>query len=143
MMLTAAGGIEVIDDCYNANPESMAVALDALALRTARRRLAVLGDMRELGAESASAHRELGERAAPIVDHLYLTGDEAATIAAGARAAGLPAARITIASDRGALAAQVAGDLAPGDVILIKASRALELEHVVEVVLSAAGEEAS
>ena len=86
---------------------------------------------------------ELGERAAPIVDHLYLIGDEAAAVAAGARAAGLDGARITIVADRQELAARVVGALAPGDVVLVKASRALELEHVVNAIQSAAGEEAS
>jgi UDP-N-acetylmuramyl pentapeptide synthase len=115
----------------------MAVALEALARRPARRRLAVLGDMRELGPESANAHAELGERAAAVVDQLFLIGDEVERVAAAARDAGLPAGRITVAELLDELIAYVITTVAPGDAVLVKASRALELEHVVRAVVRA------
>ena len=132
-----AGGLVVVDDCYNANPESMAAALATLGDLAARRRIAVLGDMRELGAATPAAHAELGTRAAAVVDRLYVIGEEAETVARAARAAGLAAAAITVAPDRDALIAGVTADLQAGDSILVKASRALGLEVVVAAILAA------
>jgi UDP-N-acetylmuramoyl-tripeptide--D-alanyl-D-alanine ligase len=137
LALKRAGSVLVLDDCYNANPESMAAALATLAELEVGRRIGVLGDMRELGAASGAAHRELGERAARVLDRLYLLGEEAATVAAAARAAGMPEAAVIEARDREDLTRQVLGDLRPGDGVLVKASRAVGLEAVVEAVLRA------
>ncbi len=135
--IVRAGELLVVDDCYNANPESMAAALATLGELAARRRIAVLGDMRELGAAAPAAHAELGARAAAVVDRLHLIGDEAETVARAAREAGLAAAAITVAADRDALGAGVLADLRAGDAILVKASRALGLEAVVAAILAA------
>jgi UDP-N-acetylmuramoyl-tripeptide--D-alanyl-D-alanine ligase len=132
-----AGGIVILDDCYNANPESMAAALATLRDLEVRRRIGVLGDMRELGAASDDAHAELGTRAADSVDRLYLLGDQSPTVARSARAAGL--AEVIVARDRAELIRELVRDLEPGDGVLVKASRALGLEAVVEAILAAPG----
>jgi UDP-N-acetylmuramoyl-tripeptide--D-alanyl-D-alanine ligase len=135
LTLRRAGGILILDDCYNANPESMAAALDTLAELDVRRRIGVLGDMLELGAASRDAHRELGARAARVLDRLYLIGEEAETVAGAARAAGMAPPAILVSADREALVREVLRDLAPGDGLLVKASRAVGLEAVVEAVM--------
>ena len=91
--LLRAGPWLVIDDTYNAGPDSMAAALDVLADLPGRR-VAVLGEMLELGPGGPAAHREVGRRAAGTAALLVTVGDGALEIAAGARAAGLPAAAI-------------------------------------------------
>jgi UDP-N-acetylmuramoyl-tripeptide--D-alanyl-D-alanine ligase len=135
--IVRAGELVVVDDCYNANPESMAAALATLGDLAARRRIAVRGDMRELGAAASAAHAELGARAAAVADRLFLIGEEAGTVARAARAAGMAAAAIIIAPDRDTLIAGVTADLRAGDSILVKASRALGLEMVVAAILAA------
>src|SRR5438477_9077174 len=125
-------GVKFIDDSYNANPDSMKAALRTLVeLDADGKRIAVLGEMRELGDESVRAHREVGETAAELkVDHLIAIGNVAATIAEAARRAGLQNSS-TVAST--AEAAELLGELAaPGDLILIKGSRLARTEQVIE-----------
>ena len=95
-----AGGVRLIDDTYNANPASMQGALDALsALRGPHRGILVAADMRELGAGAAALHRELGRMAAARgTGKLFVCGDFSAEVAAGAAAAGMPAADIVTGS---------------------------------------------
>ncbi len=111
LSLKRAGEIQVLDDCYNANPESMAAALATLADLDARRRIAVLGDMRELGSATEDAHRELGERAARVADRLLVIGEERGIVAAAARRAGMTAGTVVEAKDREELIRQVVADL--------------------------------
>ncbi|HEY3663071.1 MAG TPA: UDP-N-acetylmuramoyl-tripeptide--D-alanyl-D-alanine ligase [Chthoniobacterales bacterium] len=126
------GGVQFIDDSYNANPDSMKAALRTLAeLETDGQRIAVLGQMAELGAESVRGHREVGEVAASLgIDHLISLGKDSAEIATAAHAAGLKQSQ-TLAS-----AAEVADFLCasahPGDLVLIKGSRAARTERVLE-----------
>jgi len=126
------GGIQFIDDSYNANPDSTKAALHTLAeLETDGQRIAVLGQMAELGAESARGHREVGEIAASLgIDRLISLGEDSSEIAFAARAAGL-ANSSTLAS-----AAEVAELLCetthPGDLVLIKGSRSARTERVLE-----------
>jgi UDP-N-acetylmuramoyl-tripeptide--D-alanyl-D-alanine ligase len=133
MEVRALGGGTVLVDCYNANPESARAALAALAgWPGARRRIAVLGDMLELGARAATLHREVG---ALVRDaELWVLGAHAADTAAGARRAGVTARRF---DGKPALAAALRAELAPGVVALLKASRGVALEDV----LADAGEE--
>ena len=125
-------GVQFIDDSYNANPESMRAALATLSeLDTDGRRIAVLGEMTELGKESERGHREVGEAAATLkIDELIAIGETAATIADAAQKAGLEKAR-SVGS-----AAQAADILAeetsPNDLVLIKGSRAARTERVLE-----------
>lgn len=126
------GGVQFIDDSYNANPDSTKAALRTLAeLETDGQRIAVLGQMTELGAASARGHREVGEVAASLgIDCLISLGKDSAEIAAAARAAGSTNSR-TLASP-----AEVAEFLCqtarPGDLVLIKGSRAARTERVLE-----------
>lgn len=130
-----ANGVTVIDDCYNANPMSMRAALDDLAATAAGRRVAVLGDMLELGPESARFHAEVGT-------HARASGVEL-LVAVGARSAAVADAFGTddahTAPDAAAAAALVPGLLQPGDTVLVKASRGVGLEAVTEALASAGG----
>jgi UDP-N-acetylmuramoyl-tripeptide--D-alanyl-D-alanine ligase len=132
-----ADGLAVLNDVYNANPTSMAAALRALAaLPTKGRRIAVLGDMRELGDASRDAHVAIGELAAALnVDVVVGVGEGGAAIA---DAAATVAQRVNVADANEALDA-VRTIVAPGDVVLVKASRAVGLEHVATGLLGAAG----
>jgi UDP-N-acetylmuramoyl-tripeptide--D-alanyl-D-alanine ligase len=129
-----ADNILLIDDSYNANPQSMKSALETLArLETKGQRLAVLGEMGELGNERESSHREAGTLAGSLaLDGLYLLGASAENVAEGARKSGLPENRIHIESDHGALVLRLRNDMTPGDRILIKGSRASKMERIVE-----------
>ncbi len=125
-------GVQFLDDSYNANPDSMKAALRTLVeLDAEGQRIAVLGEMRELGDELESGHREVGETAAALkVDRLIAIGNVAATIAEAAKRAGLEKSS-TVAST--AEAAELLTDLAePGDLVLIKGSRLARTEQVIE-----------
>ncbi|MEO5719233.1 MAG: UDP-N-acetylmuramoyl-tripeptide--D-alanyl-D-alanine ligase [Chthoniobacterales bacterium] len=125
-------GVQFIDDSYNANPDSTKAALRTLAeLETDGQRIAVLGQMAELGAESARGHREVGEVAASLgIDQLISLGTNASEIATAARAAGLEQSRTLASAEEVAdLLCQTAQ---PGDLVLIKGSRAARAERVLE-----------
>lgn len=123
----------VIDDAYNASsPEAMEGALDVLKEADGLRRVAVLGSMLELGPESDAAHRRVGEYVTGIKPHLLITvGEGGARIAESARAAGLNAANIVTCPDNEAVVAALQERKRPGDVILVKGSRGMAMEHVV------------
>jgi UDP-N-acetylmuramoyl-tripeptide--D-alanyl-D-alanine ligase len=127
-----ARGVTLIDDTYNANPASVTAALEALAPAGRKgRAVLVLGDMRELGAAAAALHRQVGERAAAAgLDQLWIAGEMAAEVAAGARRGGMAAHRIRVAR-KDDIADALAGWLAPGDLVLVKGSRAMRMETVV------------
>jgi UDP-N-acetylmuramoyl-tripeptide--D-alanyl-D-alanine ligase len=130
LQLSLAGGVRLLDDTYNANADSMLAALETLrALPCAGRRVAVLGDMAELGASSGPAHAEAGRRAAELgLDQLFAVGTRAAQMAASARSAGLRNAVDFLDAEEAARA--VNGFVRPGDVVLVKASRAMRLERI-------------
>ena len=125
----------VIDDAYNANPQSMRNALETLArLGASGARHAVLGQMGELGDASDAAHEELGRLAAQLgLDSLFLLGDTAERTAGAAREAGLDADRIIIGADHDALAHALHAKLGKGDRVLVKGSRAARMERVIEL----------
>jgi UDP-N-acetylmuramoyl-tripeptide--D-alanyl-D-alanine ligase len=128
-----AGGVRVLDDCYNANADSMRAALAALCdLPLQGRRVAVLGDMAELGAESDPAHSEIGRYAAELkLGQLFAVGKNAAVMARAARDAGLT--RVIEFADVEAAVRAVKNFLKPGDVVLLKASRSSHLERIAEI----------
>ena len=128
------GGLLLINDAYNANPVSMSAALSELTRRPAEgRRLFVAGDMKELGPDSPRYHRELGLRvAAGDLDGLFAVGEFAGEVAAGAVAGGFPAEAVFTFATVEELVAGLAGEVGPGDVVLLKGSRAMGLERVVE-----------
>lgn len=127
-----AHGLKVVDDTYNANADSMLAALATLEeLPCAGRRVAVLGDMEELGAHAQAAHEEVGRRAAGSgLAALFAVGRWAKTTVQAARAAGLAQARDFDSLE--AAEAAVRGFLKPGDAVLLKASRAARLERLSE-----------
>jgi UDP-N-acetylmuramoyl-tripeptide--D-alanyl-D-alanine ligase len=126
-----AGGVVLIDDSYNANPESMRAALDALvsigADPAVRRTVAVLGEMRELGADSATSHRELGTYAGARVDQLLVIGRAAQGIHAGAEDAG---GASVFVDDNAAAIGWLREHVGEGDAVLVKASRGARLDEV-------------
>ena len=126
-----AGGVVMIDDTYNASPGSMVAALDLLAGLPGRR-IAVLGEMLELGERHDDGHRVVGEAAGGIVDRLIVVGDGATGIAHGARSGGLGASHITVVRDLEAALDHLRPRLRDGDVVLFKASRGIGLEGLVE-----------
>ncbi len=130
--LLSSGGIYVLDDAYNANPSSMREALLLLdAIETRGERRAVLGDMLELGPDSERFHEEVG-RQVPARARLYVAGAFAEAVERGARAAGLPADRIGRFGSVPEMAEAVAKDARPGDLVLVKGSRGMRLERVIE-----------
>jgi UDP-N-acetylmuramoyl-tripeptide--D-alanyl-D-alanine ligase len=134
-LLPLASGATLLDDCYNANPSSMSAALatlSELAARSGGRPLAVLGDMLELGPAEEEAHRALGAEAAGVVKALAAFGPLSRHLAEGARAAGVAEDDLFQGEDPAALSAWVRQRLAPGDVLLVKGSRGMRLERVVE-----------
>ena len=136
------GGL-LINDTYNANPQSLEVALRTLAQgEPAGARIAVLGDMGELGETGDAAHRAAGELAAKLgVDALFALGERAGLVAEGARAAGMPAEAIfTEREDWESLADRVCARFRAGDRALVKGSRAMRMERIVERLMKSAGE---
>jgi UDP-N-acetylmuramoyl-tripeptide--D-alanyl-D-alanine ligase len=128
-----ADGVTVVNDAYNANPDSVRAALEALtAMSTGRRTVAVLGEMLELGAASAEEHREVGRLARRLdVDRLVVVGGGARAIHDGALAAGaVDGEESVVVADVPAALATLGAMLRPGDVVLVKASRGAGLERV-------------
>jgi len=125
------GGALLIDDSYNANPLSVKAALATLdELPGGGRRIAVLGDMLELGPEAASLHREIGAEAARRCDLLVVLGNMAQELAAGARAAGMDESRVWIARDHQDIANRLQDVLVRGDRLLVKGSRGMRMEKI-------------
>ncbi len=132
-------GICVLDDAYNANADSMLAALETLKeMPCTGRRVAVLGDMAELGTHAQAAHEEVGRRAAELgVDELFLVGAMAGITASAARAAGAKA--VGEFDDIKAATDAVKRFLKAGDVMLLKASRAARLERLAEALKAPGG----
>jgi UDP-N-acetylmuramoyl-tripeptide--D-alanyl-D-alanine ligase len=137
-------GATLVDDTYNASPVSVSAALAFLAETPVGtgRRLAVLGDMLELGPDERALHERIGAEAAAILDGLVAVGERGRWIADAARAAGLQ--RVATAPDAEAAAAVVDQVLDPGagDVILVKASRGLALDTLVATLTGRPADEA-
>jgi UDP-N-acetylmuramoyl-tripeptide--D-alanyl-D-alanine ligase len=131
------GGVEIVDDTYNANPESMRASLETFAeiSSAANRRIAVLGGMRELGTRSTALHEAVGAVAARTLDEIVVVGGEdAVAIGRGARDAGFEGVLHEVA-DGDAATALLAGQISFGDAILFKGSRSVGLEKVVVSIL--------
>jgi len=130
--LTSVGPLTVIDDTYNANPASVAAALEALAARPGNgARMAALGDMLELGDSSAALHAHTGERAAALgIARVFAYGPFGRHTVDAARAGGVADAR-AFDSHR-AIAEAVFAAARPGDVLLVKGSRGMRMEGVIE-----------
>ena len=129
------GGATVINDSYNACPMAMRAALELLRdVDAPGRRIVVCGDMRELGPDSDNWHRRLGDEVVTLcgADWLLACGAYAADVVVGARRAGMPAARAWACESVEEAALQLKQTLASGDAVLIKGSRAMGLERVVD-----------
>jgi UDP-N-acetylmuramoyl-tripeptide--D-alanyl-D-alanine ligase len=131
-------GVTVVNDAYNANPESMRAALKALVALGAggRRTWAVLGEMRELGPDSIAEHDALGRLAVRLdVRRLVVVGEGARPMHLGAGREGSWGEESAFVPDTDAAVALLRAELRPGDVVLVKASRAAGLERVAEALL--------
>jgi UDP-N-acetylmuramoyl-tripeptide--D-alanyl-D-alanine ligase len=126
-------GVRVLDDAYNANADSVEAALQTLQeLPCKGRRMAVLGDMAELGAHSQAAHQEVGRRVAELgIGQLFAVGKMAPVMACAARDAGLN--RVFEFADVESAGAAIRSFVRPGDLVLLKASRAARLERIGEI----------
>jgi UDP-N-acetylmuramoyl-tripeptide--D-alanyl-D-alanine ligase len=127
-------GLIIINDTYNASPSSVEQALKTLALLPlVGKRIAVLGDMRELGEIAEVSHRAIGEKVRKSsVDYLITLGDMGKWIAEAARKSGMPDERCLWYEDRAQAVARLNEIAQPGDVVLVKASRLMKLEEVVD-----------
>lgn len=138
-VIDGLGGSTIIDDTYNASPIAMEAALQTLhEIDTGGRKIALLADMLELGTHSNRAHDAIGEQASGIVSELITVGEQAARIAESARAAGLNPDRV-IEYKRGE--SQIAGEAfakqaREGDVILVKGSQGMRMEHAVKALMA-------
>jgi UDP-N-acetylmuramoyl-tripeptide--D-alanyl-D-alanine ligase len=134
-VVAAAGGATLVDDSYNASPVSVAAALEFLAetpLDTGGRRIAVLGDMLELGPDEEALHRRIGALAARTADALVAVGERGAWIADAARAAGATAVHESHEADDATETLEREVGPRRGDVVLVKASRGIGLDRVVD-----------
>ncbi|MEA2595133.1 MAG: UDP-N-acetylmuramoyl-tripeptide--D-alanyl-D-alanine ligase [Thermomicrobiales bacterium] len=146
LVLPGPNGSQLIDDTYNASTPSVLSALGLLAELQPERRIAVLGDMRELGAVSEEEHRIVGRRAAEVIDLLVTYGELARTIAEeaqGAAALNVDGRRLDVTSfgldQREALVTYLLAELREGDTVLLKGSRGLEMEDFVAALRAAVG----
>jgi murE/murF fusion protein len=138
-MMTLPGGVRVLNDCYNANPASMTAALRTVSgFGQDCRRIALLGDMLELGAEADAAHAELGRQAAELgYDQLAVTGSFAEQAAQGACRAGMAEERVHVFTDTHDMAdwlyqEMIQAGVAAGDWLLLKGSRGMRMEIVLQ-----------
>jgi len=128
-------GSLIIDDSYNAAPASVSLALKVLSIfepRENRRRIAVLGDMGQLGTLSEAEHRNIGLQASNVADLLVCVGEKAREIAAGAREAGMDPTRILEMSSPEDAGRHMDTEVKQGDIILIKGSQSMRMEKVVK-----------
>jgi UDP-N-acetylmuramoyl-tripeptide--D-alanyl-D-alanine ligase len=134
-------GITVVNDAYNASPTSMAAALRSFRhLAEGKRRIAVLGEMLELGDHARAEHQKIGRLAvASQVDVVIAVGNGARPIADGARWAANGGAQVIEVDDADRAVMAVAALAGPGDAVLVKASRAVGLERVAEALTESVG----
>ena len=124
-------GFTIIEDCYNAGPESMAAALDVLANQKGRK-IAVLGDMLELGPRTQAEHYRIGRLAAERVDHVLAFGPNGPRVLKGCITGGMVDGRVRSYTDRDELVRELKRLARPGDVLLFKGSRGMRMELVLE-----------
>jgi UDP-N-acetylmuramoyl-tripeptide--D-alanyl-D-alanine ligase len=130
LAVPGAGGAMIIDDTYNAAPASSLAALNLLA-ELEGRRIAVMGDMLELGSYEEEAHRLVGRRVPAVADLLLAVGERAVWIAEEARACGMPPDAVMMARTNSAAIEQLLPILRRGDYVLVKGSRGVALEQIV------------
>ncbi|MFQ5343567.1 MAG: alanine racemase, partial [Anaerolineae bacterium] len=134
--LPGRNGSLILDDTYNASPQATIAALDVLAALPAHRRVAVLGDMPELGHQTEAGHRQVGRHAAGIVDQLVSKGGHARLIAEEAERAGLDSDRVVVTYTTEDAVRAAGQNLGPGDVVLVKGGLEARMESVVGQLLA-------
>jgi UDP-N-acetylmuramoyl-tripeptide--D-alanyl-D-alanine ligase len=125
-------GARIIDDSYNASPESVIAALNLLRELPGQRKIAVLGDMAELGSETEPGHRRVGQRAAAVVDVLVVYGPASRITADEAHRAGLPLERIRETTSHAEIVEMLRRELRSGDDVLVKGSLVMGMARVVD-----------
>lgn len=133
-------GVTLLDDCYNSNPQALEAAVAALVMAPGRRRVAFLGDMLELGPRGPELHREAGERLAGRADVLVAVGSLARGFIEGAKRGGLAAGSLYAFPDSAAAALGAPEIVRAGDAVLVKGSRGVCLEAVVDALVAHRGE---
>lgn len=126
----------IIDDTYNAAPEAMRAALDTLKSLPGKRKIAVLGDMLEIGKYTEQAHRAIGDQAAGFTDLLFCVGPRAKFIVDEARQRGMPGERIFIFDDSLSAGRGLESMIEEGDLILVKGSQGMRMERAVEQIMA-------
>lgn len=136
------GGVRLVNDAYNANPSSMLAALETLRrMDQSHKKIAVLGDMLELGAQSVAAHQEIGRQVVRQgVDALLAAGEFAETMVSAARQAGMSKGKAMFFAEKEQISSWlreeiVAGRLHPGDWVLVKGSRGMRMETIIQELL--------
>ena len=134
MELTEVDGIKILNDSYNANPTSMTMALETLkGMNTSGNKVAVLGDMLELGEKSLEFHQKIGNKVKECeIDYLFTFGELSSGIAQGAKDKGFEKKNIFSFQDKKSLLEKILEILKLGDVVLFKGSRKMGLEEIVE-----------
>jgi UDP-N-acetylmuramoyl-tripeptide--D-alanyl-D-alanine ligase len=134
-------GVTVIDDSYNSSPSALLRSLEVIERSRGARRIAVLGEMLELGDLSESLHRDCGKAAAHsrLAQLITIGGEPARAMANAAIAAGLPAAAVTHFASSVEAAPMIASQVTAGDVVLVKGSRGIRTDLVVERLMAAFG----
>jgi len=130
LVVPGVRGSTILDDTYNASPTSTIAALNLLE-ELQGRRIAVLGDMLELGSFEEAGHRKVGRRAADVVQLLITVGPRARWIGEEAVACGLPQEAVIMVDDREAALTHLRRIMGPGDIVLVKGSRGMAMEHIV------------
>lgn len=129
--LPGYGGSLILDDTFNASPGAVLAALDTLAAFTGKRKIAILGDMTQLGAFEIEGHRTVGRRASEVVDILVTKGEAAWYIADEARRHGMNSDRVVVTYTTEDAVAAIRDRLGPGDVVLVKGAVEMRMEEVV------------
>jgi UDP-N-acetylmuramoyl-tripeptide--D-alanyl-D-alanine ligase len=135
------GDVLLVDDSYNSSPSALTRSLEVLGHERGRRKVAVLGEMLELGAHAVALHQSCGMAAANAGVNLLLTvgGEPAGAMAAAAVAGGMPASTVRLFAQSTEAAAAVTGDLRDGDVVLVKGSRGTRTDVVADRILAERG----
>ncbi len=136
-LLAGINSSAIIDDTYNSSPLACAEALKTVAkLSLKGKKIAVLGDMKELGTNAEAAHREIGKLAAEVLHTLVAVGDMARFIAAAAIEAGMPSDRVLSFDNSTTAGAAMVEIIRAGDVVLVKGSQSMRMERAVKALLS-------
>jgi UDP-N-acetylmuramoyl-tripeptide--D-alanyl-D-alanine ligase len=135
-VLRLGQGVTLLDDSYNSNPAAVEAAVAALALAPGARKVAFLGDMLELGETSPELHEKTGAAIAGTLDAIVAVGPLAAHLLEGARGHGLSQGALQAFPDSASAAAAVADLVEPGDAVLVKGSRGVHMETIVETLIA-------